>query len=104
MNLDTILPTNNKVVVMAGAAGNQISSDYDRAKHGLFTYYILRGLRGEADKKRTGSVGLDELYQYVKTNVSEKASTELNRDQTPVLLPAETKFIDQLNIPVVRTR
>lgn len=104
MNLDTILPANNKVVVIAGAAGNQISSDYDRAKHGLFTYYLLRGLRGEADKKRTGSVDLDELYQYVKTNVSEKASTELNRDQTPVLLPAETKVTDQLKISVVRTR
>lgn len=104
MSTDNILPASSKVVVMAGATGSQISSDYDRAKHGLFTYYLLRGLRGEADKKRTGSVELGELYQYVKTNVAEKASIELNRDQTPVLLPAESKSTDQLKTPLVRTR
>lgn len=104
MNIADILPANNKVIVMAGATGSQISSDYDRAKHGLFTYYILRGLRGEADKKRAGAVELGDLYNYVKANVSEKASLELNRDQTPILLPSEATITDQLKIPVVRTR
>lgn len=104
MSLDNILSANNKVVVIAGAAGSQISSDYDRVKHGLFTYYLLRGLRGEADTKRTGSVDLGDLYQYVKIHVSEKASQELNRDQTPVLLPSETKVGDTLKIPIVRTK
>lgn len=104
MTLNEIAPANNKVIVMAGATGNQISSDYDRARHGLFTYYILRGLRGEADRKRTGAVELGDLYQYVKTNVAEKASLELNRDQTPVMLPSEDKAADQLNMPIVRTR
>ncbi|MGV8057680.1 MAG: caspase family protein [Smithellaceae bacterium] len=104
MNLTNILPVNNKVIVIAGATGSQISSDYDRAKHGLFTYYLLRGLRGEADKTRAGSVELGGLYNYVKTNVAEKASLELNRDQTPILLSSEPKVIDQLRISVVRTR
>ncbi len=104
MSSDNILPANSKIIVIAGSTGNQITSDYDRARHGLFTYYILRGLRGEADKKRQGAVNIGELYQYVKTNVSEKASLELNRDQTPILLPSDSKFADQLNVPVVRTR
>jgi hypothetical protein len=104
MHLDNILPANQKVIVVAGATGNQISSDYDRVKHGLFTYYLLRGLRGEADRNSKGVVNLEDLYQYVKKNVSEKASLELNRDQTPVLLPSESKISDQLKIPLVRTR
>jgi len=104
MSLNEIVPANNKVIVMAGASGSQISSDFDRAQHGLFTYYILRGLRGEADIKRTGSVELGELFLYVKANVAEKAALELNRDQTPVLLPSEDKAADQLKVPVVRTR
>ncbi len=104
MNFANILPANNKVMVIAGSTGSQISSDYDRAKHGLFTYYILRGMRGEADKKRAGSVDLGALYDYVKVNVSEKASLELNRDQTPILLSSEPKATDQLKISVVRTR
>ncbi|MEN6621441.1 MAG: caspase family protein [Smithella sp.] len=98
-----ILPLNNKVIVIAGASGNQMSSDYDRAKHGLFTYGILKGLRGEAVRERTGSVNLGGLYNYVKAVVSEKASLELNRDQTPVLLSSESNR-DRLKIQVVRTR
>ena len=104
MHLDNILPAGQKVIVVAGATGNQISSDYDRVKHGLFTYYLLRGLRGEADRNSKGVVNLEDLYQYVKKNVSEKASLELNRDQTPVLLPSESKTFDHLKILLVRTR
>ncbi|MEN6466749.1 MAG: caspase family protein [Syntrophaceae bacterium] len=104
MTLNPIVPANNKVIVMAGASGSQISSDFDRAQHGLFTYYILRGMRGEADRKRTGSVELGDLFQYVKSNVAEKASLELNRDQTPVILPSENIAAGQLKVPVVRTR
>lgn len=99
-----ISPLNNKVIVIAGAAGSQISSDYDRARHGLFTYSILKGLRGEADKERTGAVNLEGLYNYVKATVAEKASLELNRDQTPVLLSSESANKDRLKIQVVRTR
>jgi hypothetical protein len=49
-------------------------------------------------------VELGDLFQYVKTNVAEKASLELNRDQTPVMLPSEDKAADQLKVPIVRTR
>jgi len=37
-----------KIVVIAASSGSQMSSDYDKVKHGLFTYYLLRGMRGEA--------------------------------------------------------
>jgi len=61
-------------------------------------------MRGEADLKRTGSVELGDLFQYVKANVAEKASLELNRDQTPVLLPSNDKAAGQSKVKVVRTR
>lgn len=75
-----------RVVVLAGASGTQISSDLDRAEHGLFTYYLLMGLRGDADEDKDGTVTLGELYPFVRARVSERASRELNRDQTPVML------------------
>ena len=93
-----------KITVIAGSTGNQISSDYEKVKHGLFTYYLLRGIRGEADTNRNNVVELGELYRYVRKNVSEKASLELNRDQTPVLLPSEVSAGDRLIIPMTRTR
>lgn len=75
-----------KLTVLAGATGSQITSDYDKAEHGLFTYFLLKGLRGDADADRDGVVNLGELYPFVRENVSSRASRELNRDQTPVLL------------------
>ena len=78
---------------LAAASGNQISSDLDRAGHGLFTYFLLRGIRGEADSGRDGWVDLDELYSFVRENVSRTARTELDREQTPVLNgPANTRL------------
>lgn len=75
------------VFVLASASGTQISSDFDKVRHGLFTYYLLKGMKGAADKDKNGKIELQELYNYVKENVSETASAELNREQMPVLLP-----------------
>jgi tetratricopeptide (TPR) repeat protein len=37
--------------------------------HGIFTYYVVRGLAGEADTNEDGIVSADELAEYVHTNV-----------------------------------
>src|SRR5271155_935913 len=37
--------------------------------HGIFTYYIVKGLEGEADTNGDGVVSADELAEYVHTNV-----------------------------------
>jgi len=75
-----------KIAVLAAAGPNQISSDYDRMKHGLFTYFLLKGLRGDADSEKDGWISMQKLYEYVSTNVSRTALDELSRDQNPVLL------------------
>jgi len=93
-----------KIVVIAASSGSQMSSDYDKVKHGLFTYYLLRGMRGEASRDQEGTVELGGLYEFVRKNVSETASLEMNRDQTPVLLPSEFTAKDKLKLPVSRAR
>ena len=37
--------------------------------HGIFTYYVIKGLQGEADTNGDGVVSADELAEYVHTNV-----------------------------------
>lgn len=39
--------------------------------HGIFTYYVIRGLQGEADESGDGIVTADELAEYVRRNVRE---------------------------------
>ena len=48
--------------------------------HGLFTYYVERGLGGAADGNRDGIVTADELADYVRTNVRKDS----NGNQNPV--------------------
>ncbi len=37
--------------------------------HGVFTHYLLKGLRGEADRDNNGFVTVGELFEYVRENV-----------------------------------
>ncbi|MFQ5481086.1 MAG: caspase family protein [Thermodesulfobacteriota bacterium] len=76
---------NNTVVLAAGRA-KEVSSSFSAAGHGLFTYYFLRGLNGDADADGNGWVNLKELYGYLSPKVTETAE-EMNREQHPVISP-----------------
>lgn len=78
-----------KVDVLAAAGARQIAGGLDLRRHGLFTYFMLRGLAGEADANHDGHVTLGELDDYVRGRVSETARRS-NRDQTPRLLGDST--------------
>ncbi|WP_437591177.1 caspase family protein [Sorangium sp. So ce1000] len=39
--------------------------------HGVFTYFLLKGLSGEAAEEETGKVTVSSLYDYVSKNVTE---------------------------------
>lgn len=89
ISLENPLLAGGKIAVLSASTGNQMSSDYDKTGHGLFTHYLLAGLGGAADKDKNHLVTLKELYPYVREHVSETALDELNREQTPMLLPGE---------------
>jgi tetratricopeptide (TPR) repeat protein len=39
--------------------------------HGAFSYYLLKGLQGDADKNKDGVVNVNELIEYVRAKVAE---------------------------------
>ena len=63
---------------------DQISSGLKDAKHGIFSYYLMKGLEGNADANGDKKITNGELIVYMDTNVSQKAS-ELGRQQNPSL-------------------
>ncbi len=75
-----------KVAVLSASSGEQVSSTYDQKGHGLLTYYFLKGLQGEADKNKDGSIDLAEVFAYLKPQVERKARRDFNNEQTPQLL------------------
>jgi len=57
-----------RVVLTASRAG-EVSEERDDLGHGVFTYYLLQGLKGKADFDADGLVTVDEAYSYVSTQV-----------------------------------
>src|SRR2546430_6337993 len=46
--------------------------------HGIFTYYVVKGLEGEADENADGIVTADELVEYVHQNVRQVTNAQQN--------------------------
>jgi hypothetical protein len=73
-----------KVVVFSATGANEITGTLPNQGHGLFTYYFLKGLNGEAAATADG-VTVQGLFDYLTPNVEDAARRD-NRDQTPQLL------------------
>ncbi len=70
--------------VLSAASGQQISSGLDEAKHGLFSYYLMKGMEGGADANKDKKITAGELHAYLGRNVKKQA-IRLGRNQTPEL-------------------
>ena len=62
----------------------QISSGFKEAKHGIFSYYLMKGLEGKADLNQDNKITNGELLSYMDENISQKAA-ELGRELNPSL-------------------
>ncbi len=60
------------VAVFFSASYNELAYEPDSLKHGLFTHYVLQGLKGGA-KNFESNVTWDSLVDYVKTNVTRQS-------------------------------
>lgn len=78
-----------KIVVMSAAETDQVSNYYRSKGYGLFTYYLISGLTGDADTDGDGRVRLGELVDFVREGVSQSSRRMfgLARHQTPVVMP-----------------
>jgi len=82
----TILLKSDKVISLASTKGGQASNSYPERKHGLFTYFLLDGLKGAADKDGDGWISMEELFSYVQDNVT-KVARRMGVEQTPAVNP-----------------
>jgi hypothetical protein len=89
---ETKIPEN--FTIFSSSLMNQISSGYEEANHGLFSYYLMKGLEGKADKNNDKKITNGELYSYLDENVSEIAS-ELGRQQNPSLAGNPNKVLSR---------
>jgi uncharacterized caspase-like protein len=70
--------------IITASRSTEVSLEMAELGHGLFTYYLVQGLQGAADLNRDGIVSLQELYEYLEQQVSQKARA-LGGRQHPVM-------------------
>ena len=81
-------PTGSSTFHVIGTSGIGRGLEDDQHRHGLFTYYLLRALRGEADTNRDGDVTLGETVTYLSQKVRWVSKTRMNQEQRPFAVPA----------------
>ena len=80
------------VTVISAASGSQISGSLEEKEHGLFTYYLLKGLGGDADSNKDKSININELKLFVSSKVKEQAALD-GREQTPEIQGSADKVL-----------
>jgi hypothetical protein len=71
--------------VIAASQSDQISSSSPDLKHGIFSYYLMKGMEGEADANKDGRITLGEMQAYLVENVGRQAGM-MSRKQEPQLI------------------
>ncbi|MEO0042124.1 MAG: hypothetical protein RL329_1572, partial [Bacteroidota bacterium] len=57
------------IVVMMSSRSNETSIEGAALKQGAFAYYLVKGLKGEADIDKNKAITISELFSYVSKNV-----------------------------------
>ena len=84
--------TPDNFTIFSASDYDQVSGGIEEAKHGMFSYYLMKGLEGKADDNKDKKITNGELITYLKDNVSEEAFTQ-NREQDPMLAGDPDKIL-----------
>jgi hypothetical protein len=66
------------MVVFSASSGEQSALPYNREKHGLFTYYLLKALQ-----ETSGDINYEQLAESVRKGVSVSSLRENGKEQDP---------------------
>ncbi len=71
-------------VIITSSDGKEESLELEKFGHGVFTYYLIQGLKGQADRNKDGLIEMDEIWDYIKYRVTDAARRH-GTSQTPIL-------------------
>ena len=71
------------MVVFSAATGDETAYPNNDEQHGMFTYYLLKKLQ-----ETKGDVTLQDLGDYITTNVRQQSIVKNGKSQTPTVTPS----------------
>lgn len=89
MNLQVNAALSKNISVLSASSGEEVSSTYEEKRHGLFTYFLLKGIKTEDVLKKDGTLAVADLFNYLKPQVERIARKKYNNEQTPQLIGAK---------------
>ncbi len=91
----TLAQAKGGTALILSSKSTETSLESSGLRQGVFSHFLIRGLRGEADLSADGIVTINELYSYIYQNV--RSYTGMR--QSPVMLG---EFDDNMAVSVVR--
>lgn len=84
--------TPDNFTIFSASGSKQVSGSIKEAKHGIFSYFLMKGLEGNADVNNDKKITNGELIAFLKTEVGKEALSQ-NREQDPMLVGDSNKVI-----------
>ena len=81
--LERLTRSKGRAIITASRT-SEVSVELVELGHGIFTYYLVEGLKGAADLNKDGIVTVQELYEYLEQQVATK-SRSVGANQHPVM-------------------
>ena len=73
-----------------------MASGIKDAQHGIFSYFLMKGLEGNADLNKDNKITNGELLSYMDDKISVQASS-LGREQNPSLTGDPNRVLVSFN-------
>ena len=78
--------------VLTASAPDQISWSSDELGHGIFSYYLMKGIEGNADLNKDGKITAGEMQEHLTDTVGRQAMG-MNHKQQPQLFGDSNKVL-----------
>jgi uncharacterized caspase-like protein len=59
--------------VITASSNDQVSSSSPELKHGIFSFFLMKGMEGDADSNKDGKITTGEMQEYLSDKVSRQA-------------------------------
>ena len=83
----------DNAALFSSSQENEVSTWYDEQKHGLFTYYFLKGLRGNADENGDKKITAKEMKNYLIKSVPYRARALKHIKQNPYITIKDPNYV-----------
>jgi len=92
LQVDNPLLTRNDTVILTASGATEVANWYESKRHGMFTYFLIKGLLGDADFNADNLVTAQEIEAFLTDRnhgVPYWSTREYNRRQSPVVIAAD---------------